>query len=344
MTFPKFLEFLLTIAIGTAGAVIASVLALPAPFLIGPAVAVTLAGLAGLKLGVPQMPRNLCFIIVGVSMGSTVTPEIFHTVSTWPISFVMVFVAIVVLLYVAAWVLQRLFNYDRTTALLAASPGHLSFVLSLAADMRCDLRAVSISQSVRVLSLTISVPLIVEFFDLAGEDVVVVSHSMDLSILVATLAVSALFGLLFKRWKFPAALLLGGVFVSICTHITGYVSGSVPNWMLTPVYIVLGSMIGSRFSGVSMAELRLAVISGFVVTVVVMALAAGFAVAVSYIADVPLDAALIAFSPGGLETMAAMAVMLNADPTYVGAHHVLRLLFLSVLMPLVIGKDARLKQ
>ncbi|MCJ9753740.1 AbrB family transcriptional regulator, partial [Neorhizobium sp. BETTINA12A] len=56
---------------------------------------------------------------------------------------------------------------------------------------------------------------------------------------------------------------------------------------------------------------------------------------------VPLDAALIAFAPGGLETMSAMAVMLHADPTYVGAHHVLRLMFLSVLMPVVLGKEAR---
>jgi membrane AbrB-like protein len=137
--------------------------------------------------------------------------------------------------------------------------------------------------------------------------------------------------------------LLGGVFVSISTHITGSVSGTVPNWLLIPIYVLLGSLIGSRFSGLSFADLRLAIVSGLVVTVVVMALAGGIAVIVSYFANVPLDAALIAFSPGGLETMAAMAVMLHADPTYVGAHHVLRLMFLSVLMPLVIGRDARLK-
>jgi uncharacterized membrane protein AbrB (regulator of aidB expression) len=52
---------------------------------------------------------------------------------------------------------------------------------------------------------------------------------------------------------------------------------------------------------------------------------------------------MIAFAPGGLETMAAMAVMMHADTAYVGSHHVLRLLFLSVLMPLVMGKDARRK-
>ncbi len=343
MNFPELREFALASLIAAVGALVAVALGLPAPQLIGPAVAVTIGGLAGLRLSVPQVVRNASFIVVGVSMGSTVSPDIFVAARTWPLSFVMVFVAIVLLLFVAAWVLQRLFHYDRTTALLAASPGHLSYVLSLAAEMRCDLRAVSISQSVRVLALTITVPLIVEVFDLAGNDVVVMPQAMGIPALAAILVLSALLGLLFRRWKFPAALLLGGVFVSMSTHVTGYVSGSVPVWLLTPTYVLLGALIGTRFSGVSLADLRVAFVSGLVVTFVVSLMAAGIAVAVSYLAGVPLDAALIAFSPGGLETMAAMAVMLHADPTYVGAHHVLRLMFLSVLMPLVIGKDARLK-
>jgi membrane AbrB-like protein len=155
------------------------------------------------------------------------------------------------------------------------------------------------------------------------------------------LAVSALFGLLFMRWNFPAALLLGGVVVSIATHVTGFVSGGVPDWLLVPTYVILGSVIGTRFCGVSITDLRTAFVAGGVVTVVVIVLAAAIAGGVSYLTGVPLDAALIAFAPGGLETMSAMAVMLHADPTYVGAHHVLRLMFLSVLMPIVLGKDAR---
>jgi membrane AbrB-like protein len=343
MNSSELLRFALTLVIGGAGALLASSLALPAPFLIGPAVAVTLSGLAGLDLNVPHLVRNACFVIVGVSMGSTVTPDIFIAARTWPVSFMMVFVTVVLLLFVAAFVLRRVFSYDRTTALLAASPGHLSYVLSLAAEMRCDLRAVSISQSVRVLALTITVPLIVEVFDLAGPESIVIVPTMDLPILLAILVASAVMGVLFKRWKFPAALLVGGVFVSIGTHVTGSVTGSVPNWLLTPTYVLLGSLIGTRFSGVSLADLRIGLISGLVVTAVVTALAASIAIMVSYLADVPLDAALIAFSPGGLETMAAMAVMLHADPTYVGAHHVLRLMFLSVLMPLVLGKGSRLR-
>ncbi|WJR68035.1 AbrB family transcriptional regulator [Neorhizobium sp. CSC1952] len=341
MSLSELRTFALTALIGTAGALIAIAVAFPAPYLIGPAVAVTLAGLAGMQLSVPSAVRNVCFVVVGVSMGTTVTPEVIVAARTWPLSFVMVLVAVVILLYVSCWVLQKFFRYDRVTALLASSPGHLSYVLSLAAETRCDVRTVGVAQSVRVLALTITVPLIVDALDLVGTDPVVLPEAMNTPILIATLVVSSLFGMLFLRLKFPAALLLGGVVVSIGTHVTGFVGGGVPNWLLTPTYVILGSVIGTRFCGVSLGELRTAFVAGGVVTIVVTVLAAAIAGSVSYLTGVPLDAALIAFAPGGLETMSAMAVMLHADPTYVGAHHVLRLLFLSVLMPLMLGKDAR---
>jgi uncharacterized protein len=341
MTLDDLRTFAVTMLLGIAGAAAAIALAFPAPYLIGPAIVLTFGGLAGLRLGVPEPIRNVCFLIIGVSMGTSVTPEVIVAARTWPLSFVMVIVTMVILLYSSSFVLQRFFGYDRTTALLASSPGHLSYVLSLAAETRCHLPTVSIAQSVRVLALTITVPLIVEILELAPTGVFVVTQTMSTPVVVAMLAVSALVGIAFRRWKLPAAILLGGVAVSISTHVTGWIAGGMPDWLLVPTYVILGCVIGSRFCGVSLDDLRRAIVAGLTVTVIVTAIAAGVAAGISYFLGVPLDAALIAFSPGGLETMAAMAVMLNANPTYVGAHHVLRLMVLSVLMPLALGRKAR---
>jgi membrane AbrB-like protein len=333
--------FALTALISLAGALLAILIAFPAPYLIGPAVAVTLAGLAGLKMSVPQQVRNTCFVIVGVSMGTTVTPEVITAARTWPMSFVMVLITTTVLLYTSSAVLRRVFRYDRVTSLLASSPGHLSYVLSLAAETRCDVRTVSIAQSVRVLALTIITPVIVASLGLANSGAMSAVQAMSLPMLAATLAAALLLGWLFLRFRFPAAVLLGGVFVSIATHITGFSTGAVPNWLLIPTYIILGAVIGTRFSGVSLAEVKKAAIAGAVATMVVTVLAVLTAFGVSHFLGVPLDAALIAFAPGGLETMSAMAVMLDANPTYVGAHHVLRLLFLSALMPFALARAGR---
>lgn len=338
MIFPEIREFSLTALIAAGGAIAAYLLAFPAPFLIGPALAVTVGGLSGLSLDIPRRVRNACFVVIGLSMGTGLTPEVFVAARTWPLSFLMVPPALVILLYTATFILQRFFGYDRVTALLAASPGHLSFVLSLAADTKSDIMAVGVIQSVRVLALTLTVPLIVEFLELDAVATISVPD-MDPLALALSFVAAATIGYVLLRRRIPAALLIGGMVASGSTHLTELVTGDIPAWIMTPTYVLLGGMIGSRFSGASLRAMRTAFVAGGVVTFVVVILAAAVAVLVSWMATVPLDAALIAFAPGGLETMAAMAVMMNAQPTYVGAHHILRLLVLSALMPFSLRKD-----
>ncbi|MDD1497360.1 AbrB family transcriptional regulator [Agrobacterium sp. CNPSo 3708] len=331
----------LTVFIGSLGALFGVLAGLPAPFLCGPALAVTGASLLGLTLSVPKNLRSATFVIVGVSMGTNITPNVFEAARAWPLSFVAVLLTVVVLLYAAYWILHFIFRYDHTTAMLGASPGHLSYIISLTAETKSDLATVSVIQSVRVLALTLTVPLIVKYLDLVSVEPSILPPPMPALELGLTLLVSLAVGLVFMRWRFPAALLLGGVAVSIGSHVTGFSSGGVPDWLAIPTYIVLGSLIGTRFSRSSLKDMRKAFLAGAVVTVAVVVLACSIAVLVSSLTGVPLNAVMIAFAPGGLETMAAMAVMMHADTAYVGSHHVLRLLFLSVLMPFVIGKQAR---
>lgn len=335
---PDLKSFILTAIIGVLGALIAFAMGFPAPFLCGPALAVTAANLAGLRLAVPKSLRNATFVIVGISMGTSVTPDVIQAAKTWPLSFLAVLVTVVTLLYVAYWILHYGFGYDRNTAMLGASPGHLSYIISLTAETKSDLASVSVIQSVRVLALTLAVPLLVEYFDLVSIEPTVPIPPMPPVVLCLTILASLAVGWLFMRWRFPAALLLGGVAVSIFIHITGLTSGGVPSWLSQPTYIVLGSLIGTRFSRSSLRDMRKAFLAGGVVTVAVVLLASIVAVVISRLIGIPLNAVMIAFAPGGLETMAAMAVMMHADAAYVGSHHVLRLLFLSVLMPWVLRK------
>lgn len=335
---PDLKSFFLTAIIGGLGALVAFMLGFPAPFLCGPALAVTAAGLAGLRLSVPKSLRNATFVVVGISMGTSVTPDVIDAAKTWPLSFLAVLVTVVILLYVAYWILHHGFGYDRNTAMLAASPGHLSYIISLTAETKSDLASVSVIQSVRVLALTLAVPLLVEYLDLVSIEPIVLISPMPPLVLGLTILGSLAVGWIFMRWRFPAALLLGGVAVSIFIHITGLTSGGVTSWLSQPTYIVLGSLIGTRFSRASLRDMRKAFLAGGVVTVAVVLLASIAAVLISRLIGVPLNAVMIAFAPGGLETMAAMAVMMHADAAYVGSHHVLRLLFLSVLMPWVLRK------
>ncbi|MFD1745952.1 AbrB family transcriptional regulator [Rhizobium helianthi] len=332
-----FKSLLLTAILGISGALIARSLGLPAPFLVGPAALVTLGSLSGLKLRVPMRLRDLAFLSVGLSMGAGVTPQVIAAAWAWPASFLMLITMSALLLFIVFIMLRRLFAYDAMTALLGACPGHLSYVLSLAAGVKSDLVSVGVVQSVRVLALTLLVPLFVEMSGTAPSEPVLVLKQISLPVLVLMALPAFALGLLLQKWRVPAALLVGGMLISSGLHVSGLVEGAIPAWLQLPVYIVLGSMIGARFSGVRLADLSRAALAGSAVTLVAGVVSVAAALLVSLWLGIPLAAALIAFAPGGLETMAAMAVILHADPAYVGTHHIVRLVFLSFLMPAMIA-------
>lgn len=326
-----------TAILGTLGAIAAQALSLPAPYLIGPAALVTVGSLMGLQLNVPHAIRNIVFLTVGLSMGAGVTPEVVAAASAWPFSFITLIAMSFALLLIVYAALRRAFGYDPMTSMLAACPGHLSYVLSLAAGVKSDLVSVGVIQSVRVLALTLLVPLMVDLSAPSANLPSSTPQAIQPIVLLAMAFAAYLLGRGLQKLQVPAALLVGGMIVSSSVHLADIVEGGIPGWLQIPIYIVLGSMIGSRFSGVSLQDLRSACLAGLAVTGIAGIISAAVAFGVSYFLGVPLPAALIAFAPGGLETMAAMAVILHADPAYVGTHHIVRLIFLSFLMPAMIA-------
>ena len=329
------------LAIAAVGAAIASLIGFPAPFLTCPAAAVSLAGVAGAKLNLPMPLVNFALIMIGMSIGTGVTPEVIDTARQWPASFIVLALSLVVIMIATSRYLMRAHGYDRNTALLSAAPGHLSYVLSLSSDLDADIRKVSIVQSIRVLAITLIIPVAITAMggstNLPGTALATMEPLAIALIFVASLAA----GMLFKKLRVPAALLIGGMVISTFTHLTGIVSGVMPNWLQMPAFLVMGAMIGSRFSGVTPQMLKSSVTAGFAITVLATALAGAFAAIIAISLGLPITQVLIAFVPGGVEAMVAMAVLLDADPAFVAAHHVMRLFILTALVPLLLGRQKK---
>ena len=333
---------ILALVIGSVGALFAFAVQLPAPALTGPSIAVTLAGILGVKLAFEPRVRDISFLVIGLSMGTSVTPEVYQSAKQWPFSLAAIVLTVTVAFFLSQWVLKKYWKYDPKTAVLGASPGHLSFVIGLGMDTGADIRLVSIVQSIRVLALTLVVPMVVVWSGLASGDFSGPSIFMTLTWVAASLALAALLGLGFKKLRVPAAFVLAGMFVSIASHLSGTVSGHMPDWLTLPALTILGSMIGTRFSGVTAAELKKAFSAGMAITFVGMFAALSFAVLLSFFVDLPIAQLVVAFAPGGVEVMAAMAFALDLDPTFVATHHIARIFYLSFFVPLALmwwGKD-----
>lgn len=330
-----------TLAIAAAGAALSWSLSLPAPFLTGPAVAVTLAGLLGVKAAIPMRLRNVVFVIIGLTIGQGVTPEVLNAMRSWPLTLASLAASLFAIIFVTRAALMRVWSMDKATAFLSSTPGHLSYVLGLTEGIKADLKTVAIVQSIRVLALTLLVPVAVTLAGQIPQRAAVMPEPTAPLPLLVMFAIAGLAGFLLNRLKLPAAYLIGGMVISTLLHVTGTVKGVMPFALATAAFISMGALIGSRFSGVTWPDLRRALGAGALVTLVAVALAGLFAVIAHELTGMDLTAILIAFAPGGLETMAAMSVILGIDPTFVATHHIARLLMLTVIVPFFVLRRGR---
>jgi membrane AbrB-like protein len=236
---------------------------------------------------------------------------------------------------IGSMLLQRFYLQDRTTAILSSAPGHLSFVLSLGAGTGGNLASIGIVQSIRLLCLTLLVPVIVSF---EGFHLPVVGNptpaAMDLLAVAVLFAICAICGLVGHWFRLPAGILIGSMLASTLGHLTGFFEGVTPQWLALPAYVVMGTLIGTRFSGISIPALAMNASAGLATTAVAVLVSVAAASAAAPITGMPLASVMVAFAPGGVETMSAMALLVGADPAYVAAHHVLRLFMLTALIPL----------
>jgi membrane AbrB-like protein len=312
-------------------------LGVPAAPLTGSTAFVTVAALAGLRAELPAMLRNLALLVLGLNIGTTVTPEVLEGALRWPLSLSLLALSVLGILALSYWVLRVLFRFDPVSALMAATPGHLSYVLAIASETGRDVPAIAIAQTVRVLVLTLLVPpFVASVFGATGIDVLpeLVISPLHLAAL-ALIALPLGWGL--DRLHIPASWLLAALVISACGHGSALTPGRLPDLIGTGALLSMGVLIGSRFSGTPLRILLRHILPGLVTTLAALLVACGAVVLGVWALGLPPGLLVVAFAPGGVEAMAAIAMSLGYDPTFVAAHHVFRLILLSVLMPVLTG-------
>ncbi|MGV6848128.1 MAG: AbrB family transcriptional regulator [Marinibacterium sp.] len=331
-----------TLAVGAAGAWLAQRAHLPAAMLTGPALAVTLMGLAGMRQTVLPPLRDLAFLILGIGIGSIITFEATAAVLHGPLIFVALATGLVATMVLGQWLLTRFFGFDRRSAVIAVTPGHLSYAISLGASLNLDLTRVTIVQSIRLLSMTLIVPALaltqgIEVSLVVGR----AGPALAPAEFAGLLLVALILGLALQSLHLPAALLLGAMTASALAHLTGWVAGGVSPALTAAAFVIMGTLIGTRFSGVGWRSFVQALGAGVATTLAATLIAALMALPVAWSLGQPFLGILAAFAPGGFELMIALGVVLGAGPGLVTACHVARLIILTGLVPLMLARAGR---
>jgi membrane AbrB-like protein len=232
-------------------------------------------------------------------------------------------------------ILTRYGGWDRVTAMCGAIPGNLSLVVATALEQGAATERVAIAHTLRLLVLLVVVPPAVA---LVATETVALARPASAGLIdtLILLAGGLAAGAAAHAVRMPGGLLIGAFMASGALHAFGIVETVLPRPIVGGALVLLGTAIGARFAGVSLATfLHVLVASTASLTaglLVCLVPAAGFALATG----LPLAQALLAFAPGGLEAMITLAFVLDSDVPYVAALHMIRVVTLAIALPLLL--------
>ncbi len=330
----KVFRALETLAIGTAGGMLFLWANLPGGLISGAMIAVGAAALAGRPLSVPPHITQAVLVVLGISLGAVVSRQLIQHVSAYPLTIGLLALATFCSTFGSSLYLQRVHGWDRTSAFLAGSPGALSQITILAVERGADLPGIAVVQTMRVIILTAALPMVLALTGVAPAS----SPGLTLPVatplgLVALLSASLAAALILRIMKFPASWMFGAMIASSILHGGGWVEGGVPSWVRGVALVGVGALIGSRFARMKPRALFghiHAALGSFAVAILI---SGAFVAIIGLTTNVHVSDVVVAFAPGAMDAMLALALTLHIDPIFVGAHHLSRFVFVTIATP-----------
>ena len=330
----KTLQYLETLAIGTIGGLLFLVAGLPGGLITGAMLAVGSAAMLGRSMAVPAHLTQAVLVLLGISLGSLMSRQLLQHLSAYPLTIGLLALATFCTTLGSSYYLQRLHGWDRTSAFLAASPGALSQIALLAIEKGADMPAIAVVQTLRVIILTAALPLILVATGLTSSSAPVLTMTVASPLgLVGLIGASVAVSLVFRVVKFPASWLFGAMVGSSVLHGAGLIDGGLPPLVRSIALIGIGTLIGSRFSRMRTSTLLRHLTAGLGSFAIAIAISAIFVTLVAWTTNVRFADVMVAYAPGAMDAMLALALTLHIDPIFVGAHHLSRFIFVTIATP-----------
>jgi uncharacterized protein len=330
----KTLQYLETLAIGTVGGLLFLVTGLPGGLITGAMLAVGSAAMLGRSMAVPAHLTQAVLVLLGISLGSLMSRQLLQHVGAYPLTIGLLALATFCTTFGSSYYLQRMHGWDRTSAFLAASPGALSQIALLAIEKGADMPAIAVVQTLRVIILTAALPLILVATGLTSSSAPALTMTVASPLgLVGLIGASVAVSLVLRMMNFPASWLFGAMIGSSVLHGAGLIDGGLPPLIRGIALIGIGTLIGSRFSRMRTSTLLRHLTAGLGSFAIAILISAVFVTLVAWTTNVRFADVLVAYAPGAMDAMLALALTLHIDPIFVGAHHLSRFIFVTIATP-----------
>lgn len=315
----------------------------PLPWTLGPIAAISLYSLkTGERIYWPITIRNTALIVLGYAMGRPFTVETgYKILEHLPLMLIATVITVFVGLIVG-YITHKKTGISLETCLLGCVPGGLSQMVVLAEEMEnTDQTAVTIMQTVRMLSVVFSVPFLTMHVLHDGDPMAVAANSQLLAannhdiLIYVCVAITGAF--LAKFLRLPTAFLLGPILLTGAFILaTGIPAPTVPSYLISMAQICVGTYIGSS---INLAKIKkyhglMPCLFGGVVGVLFVSLLTGYMVV--QLTSVSFVTAFLSTAPGGLAEMGITALIVGADISTMTAYQLVRLLFIMLVFPIIV--------
>ena len=340
---PHWLRIVATLALAWVAAGLCVWLGTPIPWMIGPLLATALVSLAGVPTASHHRLRNTGQWVIGAALGLYFTPEVGRLVASlwWAVA-----LGIAWALWLG-WVFGRWLlrvhtphlgaslsaESLRATTYFAGSIGAASEMTLLAerAGARTDL--VAAAHSLRVLMVTLTVPFAMQLSGLSGIELFAASvRRVDLMGLLLLGVCTGLGGWVAYRLKRANPWFMGALFVAIGLTLTRQDWSALPQWLTNAAQLVIGVSLGVRFRPAFLHTAPRWLGSVALATLLMMALCAAFAWAMSALTGLHPATLVLATSPGGIAEMSITAKVLHLGVPVVTAFQACRLVAVLMLV------------
>jgi membrane AbrB-like protein len=335
-------HLLFTLLLALAGAGLCVFLHTPLPWMIGALLASACATVAGAPTAGWRPLSNAGQWVIGSAMGLYFTPQVTALVASLWWAIVLAIAWAIGLGWVFGSWLHRV-NAPRMTDVSAPAMRATSYfagAIGGAAEMtmlaerehgRSDL--VAASHSLRLVLVTLTVPVAMQFSGLHGLDLhPPVLRAVNGPGLAGLMLATGVGGWLMMQLRGVNPWFLGPLLVTMAFTMSGIQLSGMPQWLTNAAQLSIGMSLGVRFTRVFLRAAPRWMASVIVGTLGMIALCCAFAWLLAWTTGLPMATLILGTSPGGIAEMAITAKVLQLGVPVVTVFQVCRLVAVLLLV------------
>lgn len=329
----------LIIAAAVVAAFFMQAVSMPAAWMIGPLLTGIAFACAGVHRRIPRRVFIGAQAVIGCLFAQAFTPSVVRSLAgNFPtmIGIVLLMVGVTVF---CGWALSRISSLDPMTAAFGSTPGNAAAMIAMSADFGADPRVVAFMQYVRVILVVMTASLVTRFVFhdtvranplFAGTATSVLGFAQSYS---ATLVVAVAGVLIARRIRMPSPNVIGPMILGATLSAFNVVHMILPVWVLDAAYLSIGLSIGLLFTVAALKYVFSILPQLITSTALLVVLCAFLAAAWSKLGHIDPFTAYLATSPGGLDSVAIIAVTGGGNVPVVLSLQVLRLFVVALACP-----------